>query len=196
MEAAALQQQQQGLMLAEQVWLERLHSRVLPVLDEWVAQIGRVREEREDLGRHVSGEPPSLEDLHMKHDMFKKAKRFLRDKTNELENAREDGVNLAPAQKALKEARRAMQAAERALHQARFEAATLASAHFPEFGHFRGKGSLRRSSAGTFWPKCLYNSNLCSSSSCCSARTGSAGKLRVIASARASCTRMSGITDE
>ena len=119
----------------------------------------------------------------MKHDMFKKAKRFLRDKTNELENAREDSVNLAPAQKALKEARRAMQAAERALHQARFEAATLASAHFPEFGHFRGKGSLRRSSAGTFWPKCLYNSNLCSSTSCCSARTGSAGKLRVIASA-------------
>ena len=34
----------------------------------------------------------------MKHDMFKKAKRFLRDKTNELENAREDIVNLAPAQ--------------------------------------------------------------------------------------------------
>ena len=59
MEAAALQQQQQGLMLAEQVWLERLHSRVLPVLDEWVAQIGRVREEREDLRRHVSGEPPA-----------------------------------------------------------------------------------------------------------------------------------------
>ena len=50
-------------------------------------------------------------------------------------------------------------------------------------GTFRGKGSLRRSSAGTFWPRCLYNSNLCSSSSCCSARTGSAGKLRVVASA-------------
>ena len=76
-EVAALQQQQgaRKLTLAEQLRLECLHSQVLPVLDEWVAQIGRLREEREDLGRHVSGEPPSLEDLHMKHDMFKKAKR-------------------------------------------------------------------------------------------------------------------------
>ena len=55
---------------------------------------------------------------------------------------------------------------------------------------FRGKGSLRRSSAGTFWPSCLYNSNLCSSSSCCSARTGSAGKLRVVASAAGFFLRM------
>ena len=54
-EAAALQQQQgaRKLTLAEQLRLECLHSQVLPVLDEWVAQIGRVREEREDLGRHV-----------------------------------------------------------------------------------------------------------------------------------------------
>ena len=44
---------------AGQVWLERLHKQVLPRLDEWVAQIGRVREEREDLRRHVSGEPPA-----------------------------------------------------------------------------------------------------------------------------------------
>ena len=54
-----MQQQQQGLMLAEQVWLERLHSRVLPVLDELVAQIGRVREEREDLRRHGAASRPA-----------------------------------------------------------------------------------------------------------------------------------------
>ena len=134
MEAAALQQQQgaRKLTLAEQVRLECLHSQVLPVLDEWVAQIGRVREEREDLGRHVSGKPPSLENLHEKHEAFKKAKRNLREKTNKLEDAKDGGVDLAPAQAALKDARRAVQAAEKALHQVRFEAAMLASAHFPE----------------------------------------------------------------
>ena len=133
-EAASLQQQQaeSELTLTKRLRLERLRDVLLPTLDEWVVQIGRVREEREDFGRHVSGEPPSLEDLHEKHEALKKAKRTLRDSTRGLEDAREDGVDLAPAQAALKVARRAVQAAEKALHQARFEAATLASAHFPE----------------------------------------------------------------
>jgi len=134
MEAATLQQQQgaRKLTLDEQLRLECLHSQVLPVLDEWVAQIGRLREEREDLGRHVSDEPPSLEDLHMKHEALKQAKGALKKATRGLEDAKDEGVNLAPAEAALKVTRRAVQAAEKALHQARFEAATLAKAHFPE----------------------------------------------------------------
>ena len=103
------------------------------MLDDWVAQIGRVREEREDLARHLSGEPPSLlKDLHEKHEAFKKAKSALKRAVRNLEDAKDEGINFAPAEAALKDARRTVQGAERALHQARFEAATLAAAHFPE----------------------------------------------------------------
>ena len=65
-EVAALQQGECELTLAEQVWLECLHSQVLPVLDEWVAQIGTVREELEDLRRHA--ERPSTVELHALHE--------------------------------------------------------------------------------------------------------------------------------
>jgi serine/threonine protein kinase len=136
MEAAALQQQQgaRKLTLAEQLRLECLHSQVLPVLDEWVAQIGRVREEREDLGRHA--ERPSTDELRALHEAWiaatddLDAKELEEKKTAKRRASAPDAADAAI--KATRQARRDVQSAQRALHRERTTLAQVAAAHFPE----------------------------------------------------------------
>ena len=67
--------------LAGQVWLKRLHRQVLPMLDEWVAQIDRVREEREALVRHA--ERPSTDELCALHEAWIGATDVLEDRLAE-----------------------------------------------------------------------------------------------------------------
>ncbi|KOO24514.1 c2 domain containing protein, partial [Chrysochromulina tobinii] len=66
--AAVAANEDESLREATKVWLERLHKQVLPMLDEWVTQMGRVREEREDLSRHA--ERPSTDKLHALHEAW------------------------------------------------------------------------------------------------------------------------------
>ena len=132
MEAAALQQQQgaRKLTLAEQLRLECLHSQVLPVLDEWVKQIGRVREEREDLDRHA--ERPSTDKLHALHEAWLTAhEAFDLFQAREKDERRRGSASDAAIQ-VTRQARRDVQSAERALHRERTMLAQVAAAHFPE----------------------------------------------------------------
>jgi serine/threonine protein kinase len=135
MEAAALQQQQGGRKrkLAEHLRLECLHSQVLPVLDEWVAQIGRVREEREDLGRHA--ERPSTDKLNVLYEAWNGVTDVLEDRLAE-ENKAKRRLNAPHAAdaaiEATRQARRDVQSAQRALHRERTTLAQVAAAHFPE----------------------------------------------------------------
>ena len=132
MEAAALQQQQgaRKLTLAEQLRLECLHSQVLPVLDEWVKQIGRVREEREDLDRHA--ERPSTDKLHALHEAWLTAhEAFDLFQAREKHERRRGSASDAAIQ-VTRQARRDVQSAERALHRERTMLAQVAAAHFPE----------------------------------------------------------------
>jgi serine/threonine protein kinase len=136
MEAATLQQQQgaRKLTLAEQLRLECLHSQVLPVLDEWVAQIGRVREEREDLGRHA--ERPSTDKLRALHEAWiaatddLDAKELEEKKTAKRRASAPDAADAAI--QTTRQARRDVQSAQRALHRERTTLAQVAAAHFPE----------------------------------------------------------------
>ena len=136
MEAATLQQQQgaRKLTLAEQLRLECLHSQVLPVLDVWVAQIGRVREEREDLGRHA--ERPSTDKLRALHEAWiaatddLDAKELEEKKTAKRRASAPDAADAAI--QATRQARRDVQSAQRALHRERTTLAQVAAAHFPE----------------------------------------------------------------
>ena len=135
-EAATLQQQQgeRKLTLAEEVRLECLRSQVLPVLDEWVAQIGRVREERDDLGRHA--ERPSTDKLRALHEAWiaatddLDAKELEEKKTAKRRASAPDAADAAI--QATRQARRDVQSAQRALHRERTTLAQVAAAHFPE----------------------------------------------------------------
>jgi len=135
-EAATLQQQQgeRKLTLAEEVRLECLRSQVLPVLDEWVAQIGRVREERDDLGRHA--ERPSTDKLRALHEAWiaatddLDAKELEERRTAKRRASAPDAADAAI--QATRQARRDVQSAERALHLERMTLAQVAAAHFPE----------------------------------------------------------------
>ena len=127
-EVAALQQKQQGecgLTLAEQVWLERLHNHVLPMLE-----IGTVREEREDLLRHA--ERPSTVELHTLHKAWIAATDDLDDRQTEERRAKRHASAAEEAIQATHQARSAVQRAERALHAERMRLAQVAAAHFPE----------------------------------------------------------------
>ena len=119
--------------LAGQVWLERLHKQVLPMLDEWVAQIDRVREEREDLVRHA--ERPSTDELRALHESWNGVTDVLEDRLADENKAkrRANAPHAADAAiQATRLARRDVQCAQRALHQERIRLAQLAAAHFPE----------------------------------------------------------------
>jgi serine/threonine protein kinase len=115
------------------VWLERLHKQVLPMLDEWVTQLGRVREEREDLSRHA--ERPSTDKLHALHEAWNGVTDVLEDRLGE-ENKAKRRLNASHAAdaaiEATRQARRDVQCAQRALHVERTRLAQVAAAHFPE----------------------------------------------------------------
>jgi len=127
-EVAALQQKQQGecgLTLAEQVWLERLHNHVLPMLE-----IGTVHEEREDLLRHA--ERPSTDKLRELHEAWLAAHKAFDLFQAKEKDERRRGSATDAAIEATRRARSAVQRAERALHAERIRLAQVAAAHFPE----------------------------------------------------------------
>ena len=118
---------------AGQVWLEQLHKQVLPMLDEWVAQIDRVREEHEDLVRHA--ERPSTDELRALHVSWNGVTDVLEDRLADERRAkrRANAPHAADAAiQATRQARRDVQCAQRALHRERTRLAQVAAAHFPE----------------------------------------------------------------
>ncbi|KOO29490.1 hypothetical protein Ctob_015807 [Chrysochromulina tobinii] len=103
------------------------------MLDEWVTQMGRVREEREDLSRHA--ERPSTDKLHALHEAWNGVTDVLEDRLGE-ENKAKRRLNAPHAAdaaiEATRQARRDVQCAQRALHVERTRLAQVAAAHFPE----------------------------------------------------------------
>ena len=103
------------------------------MLDEWVAQIDRVREEREDLVRHA--ERPSTDELRALHESWNGVTDVLEDRLADENKAkrRANAPHAADAAiQATRQARRDVQCAQRALHRERTRLAQLAAAHFPE----------------------------------------------------------------
>ena len=103
------------------------------MLDEWVTQLSRVREEREDLSRHA--ERPSTDKLHALHEAWNGVTDVLEDRLGE-ENKAKRRLNAPHAAdaaiEATRQARRDVQCAQRALHVERTRLAQVAAAHFPE----------------------------------------------------------------
>ena len=119
-----------GAALTRRLRLEHLHTKLLPVLDAWVALVPGWRAESKEISTHAA-EARALcdtEKLRALDDACERAEKALR-------TAREDVDSRRPppgAAVALTEAQRAVQRAESAFRRERAHLSRLAATHFPE----------------------------------------------------------------
>ena len=119
-----------GAALTRRLRLEHLHTKLLPVLDAWVALVPGWRAESKEISMHAA-EASALcdtEKLRALDDACERAEKALR-------TAREDVDSRRPppgAAVALTEAQRAVQRAESAFRRERARLSRLAATHFPE----------------------------------------------------------------
>ena len=119
-----------GAALTRRLRLEHLHTKLLPVLDAWVALVPGWRAESKEISTHAA-EARALcdtEKLRALDDACERAEKALR-------TAREDVDSRRPppgAAVALTEAQRAVQRAESAFRRERARLSRLAATHFPE----------------------------------------------------------------
>ena len=127
--------------LSEWMRLEWLRTRLLRVLEDWMGEVVKMEEERDELARVTclldeGGLESARKALTSKHEEWLK----LTDELEDAENAEKKAAKRrtsAPeaadqAKAAVREARRAAHRAERQLHSQRVELTRLASAHMPE----------------------------------------------------------------
>ena len=119
-----------GAALTRRLRLEHLHTKLLPVLDEWAALVPGWRAESEEISTHADQARALCDttNLHALDDACERAEKALR-------VAREDVESRRPppgAAVALTEAQRAVQRAESAFRRERARLSRLAATHFPE----------------------------------------------------------------